>query len=65
MEIEVVPNQIQPAMTLEQLAAIKEMCLTPHDMPAMGQELSLSDQRAGGTALIDTLIELLEARAGE
>jgi hypothetical protein len=120
-EIEAVLNQIQAAMTPEQLAAIEEMDLTPGNMRDMFQELGLGmgrgegssggqgggfgpppgvvpgsgggrpgvpgvpgsgggtdmspEERATaiaermssgfGTALMDRLIELLEARAGE
>jgi len=45
VEIEAVLDQIQAAMTPEQLAAIKEMRLTQDEVRAMSQELGLS---AGG-----------------
>jgi len=50
VEIEAVLNQIQAAMTPEQLAAIEEMDLTPANMRAMVQELGLGIGRGEGSS---------------
>jgi len=50
VEIEAVLNQIQAAMTPEQLAAIEEMDLTPGNMRAMFQELGLGMGRGEGSS---------------
>lgn len=49
-EIEAVLNQIQAAMTPEQLAAIEEMDLTPGNMRDMFQELELGMGRGEGSS---------------
>jgi hypothetical protein len=49
-EIEAVLNQIQAAMTPEQLVAIEEMDLTPGNMRAMFQELGHGMGRGEGSS---------------